>query len=241
MKHLSASSGEHTIGSLRILKEALIVSGQPVKIKRTINSDMRMKKLFSLFLITIISGSNLGYAQNNPTTEFKQCLDKEISNREALHTTILTTAQKELLTIVLPAIDADSDRYKPYWKEYYQASEKWLAENKYDYAEYDKASRNFPHAEKLIYFGSAYNRFFQLVNEGAFDSFDPMLQSKIDQFCEERVGKDPFCLDLKYFLKSTVANTLSPDFTKDATSYCLKKTEIDKSSNGGDQTTTIKK
>jgi hypothetical protein len=200
-----------------------------------------MKKLFSLFLITIISGSNLGYAQNNPTTEFKQCLDKEISNREALHTTILTTAQKELLTIVLPAIDADSDRYKPYWKEYYQASEKWLAENKYDYAEYDKASRNFPHAEKLIYFGSAYNRFFQLVNEGAFDSFDPMLQSKIDQFCEERVGKDPFCLDLKYFLKSTVANTLSPDFTKDATSYCLKKTEIDKSSNGGDQTTTIKK
>ncbi len=200
-----------------------------------------MKKLFSLFLITIISGSNLGYAQNNPTTEFKQCLDKEISNREALHTTILTTAQKELLTIVLPAIDADSDRYKPYWKEYYQASEKWLAENKYDYAEYDKASRNFPHAEKLIYFGSAYNRFFQLVNEGAFDSFDPMLQSKIDQFCEERVGKDPFCLDLKYFLKSTVANTLSPHFTKDATSYCLKKTEIDKSSNGGDQTTTIKK
>ena len=138
------------------------------------------------------------------------------------------------------------DSYKPYWEEYYLASEKWLAENeydyaeydkasrnfpnKYDYAEYDKASRNFPHAQKLAYFGSAYNRFFQLVNEGVLNSSDPKLQSKIDQFCEKRAGEDPFCLDLKHFLKSTIKNILDPDFTADAKSHCLKETVVDTNS-----------
>lgn len=191
---------------------------------------MRMKKLFSLFLITLLAGSDLSYAKENPTPEFKECIVKETINRKAVFTATLTAAQKEILTIILPAIETDNDYYKPYWEEYYSASEKWLAENEYDYAEYDKASRNFPHAQKLAYFGSAYNRFFQLVNEGVLNSSDPKLQSKIDQFCEKRAGEDPFCLDLKHFLKSTIKNILDPDFTADAKSHCLKETVVDTNS-----------
>ena len=142
----------------------------------------------------------------------------------------LSSAQFELVYGILPILLKDTNDFKPLWNEYYAADEnfrkEYISKGGTYGAAYDEAfketEKSFPHAAALKEFNLAYGRLWDLKNEGAFDTYDPDLGDKYNQFCEDRIDVDPYCLDTPKFYISEIRSAFSkkPNFEAIAVEIC---------------------